>query len=125
SLYTAFYADRPEIPVTVAQRIVPRRDEADEPYPAAAPAPFEPQRMAKRSLMGGNDADGIAMFSRDAAGEAAEAEAAIPQDIGGGALAAEAEEAATQISYRFPEKVTLANGSTMMVPFVDREISGS
>src|SRR5690606_23769130 len=50
SLYTAFYADRPEIPVTVAQRIVPRRDEADEPYPAAAPAPFEPQRMAKRSL---------------------------------------------------------------------------
>jgi len=123
SLYTAFYADRPEVPVTVAQRIVPRRDEVDDAVPAA-PAPQEKQRMmAKRSLTG--RAGGMLnIFSGDIAAEAS-AEPEIPQDIGGGALAAEAEEAATQISYRFPAKVTLANGSTMMVPFVDREISAS
>ena len=121
SLYTAFYADRPDVPVTVAQRIVPRRDEADDAVPAA-PAPQ--QYMAKRSLTG-ESSGSAGLFSMDRMAEAGEAEPEMPQDIGGGALAAEAEEAATQISYRFPEKVTLANGSTMMVPFVDREISGS
>lgn len=120
-LYTAFYSDRPVIPVTAAQRIVPRKDEADDAVPAA-PAPAE-RAKAKRSLSG--RAGGVmSMFSRDAAAEAAP-EAEIAQELGGGALAAEAEEAATQISYRFPAKVTLANGSTMMVPFVDREISAS
>lgn len=122
SLYTAFYADRPEVPVTVAQRIVPRKDEVDDAVPAA-PAPRE-RAVARRSLSG--RAGGLmSMFSKEAANEVAIAESEIPQDIGGGALAAEAEEAATQISYRFPAKVTLANGSTMMVPFVDREISAA
>ena len=121
SLYTAFYADRPEVPVTVAQRIVPRKDEMDDAVPAA-PAPRE-QATAKHSLRG--RAGGmLSMFSADTAAEA-EAGLKIRQDIGGGALAAEAEEAATQISYRFPARITLANGSTMMVPFVDREISAS
>ena len=36
-----------------------------------------------------------------------------------------AEEAATQVLYRFPGKVTLASGSTMMIPFTDREITAS
>ena len=40
-LYTAFYADRPEIPVTVSQRVVPRRDDADEPMPSAPMAAAE------------------------------------------------------------------------------------
>ena len=37
-------------------------------------------------------------------------------------LKAETEEAATQVLYRFPSKVTLASGATMMIPFVDREV---
>ena len=39
------------------------------------------------------------------------------------ALTAATEEAATQVLYRFPAKVSLASGSTMMVPYVDREIT--
>jgi hypothetical protein len=123
-LYTAFYVDRPEIPVTAAQRIMPRRDEADDAPPAPAPsaearvgllAPSKARRAfsAKADFAGGRDMQPEAM--------AADA----PQELGGAALAAEAEEAATQISYSFPAKVTLASGSTMMVPFVDREIGAS
>jgi hypothetical protein len=64
-------------------------------------------------------------------GFAASAQDAVAMDgdgrmeLGSAAAAAEAEEAATQIAYRFPEKITLANGSTVMVPFVDREISAA
>ena len=41
------------------------------------------------------------------------------------ASTAEAEEAATQLLYRFPAKVSLATGHTMMVPFVDREVTAT
>ena len=45
--------------------------------------------------------------------------------MGSPAVKAEAEEAATQVLYRFPSKVTLASGATMMIPFVDHEIPAS
>ncbi len=120
-LYTAFYIDRPEIPVTAAQRIVPRKDEAEEPAPAPSAPPPRMALMAKsrdRAFAAKPGAYGSGMALEEAAD-------AVPQQIGGVAQAAEAEEAATQISYRFPEKVTLSNGSTMMVPFVDREITAA
>lgn len=124
-LYTAFYAERPEIPVTASQRIVPRKDDADEPVPAPAPMANAPTAKMARGLqrsfagkpaMDRGGADGVA---------AEESVAQAPATLGSAALAAEAEEAATQISYRFPEKLSLSAGSTMMVPFVDREISAS
>jgi hypothetical protein len=125
-LYTAFYADRPEIPVTVAQRVVPRTDDADEPAPAAPPAPAMAavERSVAmdqaRTLKRGGGAAGYARLAQEQSDEMPASE-----QLGGAAQAAEAEEAATQISYRFPQKVTLTNGSTMMVPFVDREISAA
>lgn len=122
SLYTAFYVDRPEIPVTAAQRIVPRKDEADDNVPAA-PAPQMEMARAKAQRSFGGNTGLLGMMSADSAGEERMAEA--PMELGGGALATEAEEAATQIAYRFPAPLTLANGSTMMVPFVDREITAS
>jgi hypothetical protein len=47
---------------------------------------------------------------------------APPLNIGAAANAAEAEETSTQLLYRFPDKISLATGRTMMVPFVDREV---
>src|SRR5208337_2839997 len=35
------------------------------------------------------------------------------------------EEASTQVLFRFPTKVSLAAGSTMMVPFVDRNVAAT
>ena len=45
--------------------------------------------------------------------------------IGYAANAAESEDASTQVLYHFPSKVSLAAGSTMMVPFVDRNIAAT
>jgi hypothetical protein len=52
----------------------------------------------------------------------APATAPIPK-MSASANAAEAAEATTQLLYRFPAKITLGTGQTMMVPFVDREVT--
>jgi len=49
----------------------------------------------------------------------------VPLSLGAAANAAEAEEASTQLLYHFPAKISLATGHTMMVPFVDREVSAT
>ena len=120
-LYTAFFADRVEVPVTTSARIVPRTDDQDErlttlrrqapaeqkalaPAPTRAPAPLQAAQMLRQ-------------------GQAAPGAAPPPPPIlGTAANAAEAEEESTQLLYRFPAKISLATGHTMMVPFIDREV---
>jgi hypothetical protein len=113
ALYSAVFVDRPEIPVTSSLRIVPRKDEADEVMGgrrkqaqargfAAAPPPAP--RMAESSRA-------MAMDFRE--------------EPGSSQITAASEEAATHVLYRFPNKVTLASGSTLMVPFVDGDITAS
>jgi hypothetical protein len=121
-LYTAFFADRVEVPVTTAARIVPHTDDQDEA--AVAPRKLPGPISAPRAL--------AAPLSRQAAearlSEQASALAApppAPSSIGSAANAAEAEEASTQLLYRFPAKLSLATGHTMMVPFIDREVAAT
>jgi hypothetical protein len=118
-LYTAVFADRIEVPVTTAVRLKPHADDADDkqqeeadiavrmaaPASAARPSSHAPPR-----ILGGNGAPAPAAL------------ASSPPTLGAAANAAEAEEASTQLLYRFPGKVSLATGHTMMVPFVDREV---
>ena len=118
-LYTAFFADRPEVPVTTSTRLVPRTDDAaEEPagqrpraQAAAKAAPVPQMAQLQRSIA--------------PAGGGAPAPPALADALGAAAQAAEAEEASTQLLYRFPAKVSLATGHTMMVPFVDREVTAS
>ncbi len=120
ALYSAVFLDRPEVPVSSVLRIVPKKDEAEEVVRGfAEPAP----RAKAFALRGMAPPAPAAAAPAYGAGHAAGG----PQleELGSAALAAEAEEAATQVLYRFPGKVTLASGSTMMVPFVDREIGAS
>src|SRR5262245_22208981 len=123
-LYTAFFVDRPEVPVTAAARVVPRTDDADARIAesrarlgALAPSTTYAARRGEVS------------FPRPApAAPAAGARISpvAPQEvIAAAARAAEAEEASTQLLYRFPAKISLATGHTMMVPFLDREIVAS
>jgi hypothetical protein len=128
-LYTAFFTDRPEVDVTTTARLVPRTDDADEdarttrrkaaPAVAAAPPPAAAPRAAPPSPQ-------MAQSQRSA-GRASEAApvAGMADAIGPAAAAAEAEEAATQLLYRFPARLSLATGHTMMVPFVDREVTAA
>jgi hypothetical protein len=125
-LYSAVFVDRPEIPVAASARFVPRRDDSTlegglDQSMAALTAPHA--KSMARGLLGAMPPApamaapmaGGAMYDRLAADEAPSTPA----------VKAEAEEAATQVLYRFPSKVTLASGATMMVPFVDHEIGAS
>src|SRR6202521_1444955 len=125
-LYTAFFTDRPEVPVTSAARLMPSTDDADEqqtemrrksagralsapaPSAAAKPAPPPPQQMAQTSPS-----------------DSATFQTAGGTPLGAAAQAAEAEEASTQLLYRFPAKISLATRHTMMVPSVAREVPAS
>ncbi len=113
-LYTALFADRPEVPVSTGTRIVPRKDDVQE-KPDSAP----------RQEAGRFAAAPAQRLTRNVQVEAAaprSAPAAAPPPPAQAANAAAAEEASTQLLYRFPAKVSLATGHTMMLPFVDREI---
>src|SRR4051812_2284126 len=108
ALYEAYYVTRPEVPVEVAGRLNPYIDRggvavaevAKRPMPAppppAAPAP--------------------AMKSRDAA----QFEAA-PIAQAGGAEQIQATDAATQVTFKFPNPVNVANGHTLSIPVIDRQ----
>ena len=114
-LYTALFSDRPEIPVSTGSRLVPRKDDVQE---KAAPAfrrdeaavqPAPPARLTRQL---GVEAGVVRPLPATGA-------APPPAQA---ANAAAAEEAATQLLYRFPAKVSLATGHTMMLPFVDHEV---
>jgi hypothetical protein len=117
-LYTAFYVDRPEIPVAAAVRLVPKKDEADVALAAPAAARVRAMILPQQPASQGVEASAGRTAPMAAAPAPVEA-------IGHAANAAESEEASTQVLFRFPTKVSLAAGSTMMVPFVDRDVAAT
>jgi hypothetical protein len=128
-LYSAFYVDRPEIPVVTSSRILPRKDDSgDQPAQRFGAADrMEAKAAAPRPMARARGAGGPGGAAGYAAMEAAPLPSAAPEleQISAPALATQAEEASTQVLYRFPEKLSLQAGSTMMVPFIDREITAS
>jgi hypothetical protein len=121
ALYSAVFVDRPEIPVSASARIVPRKDDAtvEGRLEAAMAQSMPATKSMSRSLRAAPPAPA------PAGGVAYERFAEADEGVSSPAVKAEAEEAATQVFYRFPSKITLASGATMMVPFVDHEIEAS
>jgi hypothetical protein len=125
SLYSAFFVDRPEVPVSASLRLMPKKDDADTRHRSlrgggggyAQPAPTTAM-LAPRAARAETS-----VYDRAAPGKGFDG--AKADGLGKAALTAETEEVATQVLYRFPAKVSLASGSTMMIPYVDREISAS
>ena len=109
ALYDAYYVKRPEIPVEVAGRLMPgvdrggvepERAKAAPPPPSPAGAPqFRPQQ--ERSLA---------------------ATAAPPATVAGAADQVEATDAATQVVFKYPRALSVANGRTLSIPIIDREV---
>jgi hypothetical protein len=124
-LYTAFFTDRVEVPVTTAARLRPRTDDADEPSSEVQrkPALSEEADIAARPPAPARQQ--AAQIARFGAAAPAAPSPPPPSSLGAAANAAEAEEASTQLLYRFPDRISLATGHTMMVPFVDREVSAT
>lgn len=103
ALYEAYYAHRPEVPIEVAGRLMPTVDRgsvalAAPPPPSPAPAQRYGEQAPKASI-------------------------ALPK-LAAGAEQLEAHEAVTQVTFRFPKPVSIENGRTLSIPFLDREVAG-
>jgi len=126
SLYTAFFSDRPEIPVTAGVRLTPRVDDADD---RVGDARRDAERARNSTQLRQEANKPLALAAAPSGAPApARAQGYAPANVpmpkmSAAANAAEAEEATTQLLYRFPAKITLGTGQTMMVPFVDREVT--
>jgi hypothetical protein len=128
-LYSAVFVDRPEIPVSASTRFVPRKDDA-EAQELSFSAGYVSPKSAARSLAAAPPAAAPAPARPTGGGGwGYRAEHAVAprtaEELSSPALAAETEEAATQVLYRFPSPVTLASGATMMIPFMDRQVEAS
>lgn len=106
ALYQAYYVERPEIPVEVAGRVLPRLDEgAVRVSEKHLSRTFGPS-MAAPAMMGG----GMAADMREAA--PGYAPPAMP----------EATEEATQIVFHLPAPISIAAGEQALIPIVEREV---
>lgn len=123
ALYSAYYVDRPEIPVEVLGRILPPADTGSVGLEMdVAPAPAEAQEMNMRAEM--SRAAGAASVVGQAM-DVGVAQAALaappptPATMASGAMAAASEDAATQVVFRLAEPVSAESGQSLLVPIID------
>lgn len=106
-LYEAVFTERPDAPVQVANRLVPRLDEGAQP-PAmaepAAPAPAPPPA-------------GAAMLRAMPAPEFAAKSVSTPAPV-----EATAEQAATQVEFHLTAPVDATSGQSLLLPIIDRAV---
>ncbi len=143
ALYSAYFVDRPEVPVEVLGRVLPRLDRgviaaAEEAGRGGQAFDRESRRRQDMAMgqVGGMmaEADTMAMSkaqSQTMVGGAMNAPSAAlappasrplaPAQM----IAAQAQEATTQVVFRVPRPVTVANGQSLMVPIADREVPGA
>ena len=118
ALYEPYLVNRPEIPVEVLGRVLPKVDQGTIPAGASPPPPLPPQAalaaepsphraMARGLNLSG--ADGMSPVGASPVQTAALA-------------AAEVAETATQVSFHYPSPVSVANGHSLLLPIVDRSL---
>ncbi|MCH8924681.1 MAG: DUF4139 domain-containing protein [Proteobacteria bacterium] len=141
ALYSAYFVDRPEVPVEVLGRVLPRLDQGviasrEKKAAGAGGQAFDQEfRLQQRLAMG--RLGGALLESRQAPAmaksQAADVATAAPMDAILGArplapaamVAAQAQEATTQVVFRVTRPVTVADGQSLMVPIADREMPGA
>lgn len=145
-LYQSYYVDRPEIPVQVFGRIMPRVDEGvvataeevQKPRAAMKRAGLQMQRAGGGASALGDSANAMMEmaaappmpaaapmgFSEGFTGAAADSMAyeADMASVAQTANAAQSAEATTQVLFRFPDRFSLKSGQSMMLPFVSRDV---
>ncbi|MBP6014378.1 MAG: DUF4139 domain-containing protein [Alphaproteobacteria bacterium] len=115
ALYSTYYVDRPEVPVEVLGRILPKPDDGavvvtgsrKAAASMAPPPPPPPPAMVAPSPGGFADRD-----ERGPGGQPAKP------------IAAESKETATQVTFHMDFTVTVMNGQSLAVPIVDKEVPG-
>lgn len=145
SLYQSYYVSRPELPVQVFGRVMPRvdkgalgkavgaaadMDDVSRPKTAAELEKMmadEPLTQWRQSL----DASRVAPAEVNEARSFGTSAVPMPMAAAGyggvssvapAANAAASAEATTQVLFRFPDRFSLKSGQSMMLPFISREI---
>lgn len=114
ALYTPYFVNRPEVPVEVLGRVLPKADEGG----------VEAQRPIGRMAMeAAPPAPAAAMPMPGAPAPAPMAKAmSAPPQRAAEVTAAESSEATTQVVFRYPQPVTVASGGSLMMPIVARAV---
>lgn len=120
ALYEAYYVNRPSVPVEVFGRVLPPADSGTIAMSEADRSRDDERRRAQG--VGGARAAKEAVASM--AGRLLDTAAPAPAPaMAQGAVAAESEEAATQVLFRVPEPVSVRAGDSLSIPLIDREVS--
>ena len=106
ALYRPHYVQRPEIPVEMMARVVPRVDTGALARPVSPPA----ARFAAKAKPRAKPAPRSQYYAEQPA-------------IAAPAFQTATEEAGTQVLFRVPEPVRLASGNTLAIPIASREVS--
>ncbi|HYE00394.1 MAG TPA: hypothetical protein VEH84_13500, partial [Alphaproteobacteria bacterium] len=120
ALYRAYFVDRPEVPVEVLGRVLPNLDRGSLPAPEEALRPAPTAVPAPAPAMAPPPPGGAMRKAAPSAQALMEQMAAPPQ--AGGAVPVESAEAATQVTFRFGQKVSVQAGQSFVVPVVDRDV---
>ncbi len=109
ALYDSYFVFRPEIPVEVLGRVLP---------------PADTGAMASMMQAEGRARSGDALLRREALEQATlgAGMAMSPPPAMAQMTAAASEEATTQVVFRFPGPVTVANGESILLPVISRDL---
>jgi len=127
ALYQAYYVNRPEVPVEVAGRILPRADNGAISVPSSrgeGSLKDDKQKLdeAKKAFDLRNN------LQREPQGGAAPVETPAPParpeqvTLATAVDAAQAEESLTQVAFRIPVAVSIKSGESSIVSIVDRDL---
>lgn len=123
ALYDAYFVHRPEVPVEVFGRVLPRVDTGAVPAPppmATAPArpmpPAEGEQSGIVGMLGTFSGGGMADMALEEAAPAGQARHAAR------VRAAESQALTAQVLFRLPEPVSVRSGDSLLVPFLTRNV---
>jgi hypothetical protein len=111
ALYEAYYVTRPEVPVEVAGRLTPYIDRGGVAAADVRRRSFEPP--------GAPPPPPASMAASPRAGMVEQSKS---MSQASSAEQVEATDTATQVVFKFPTAVTVANGRTLSIPVIDRQI---
>jgi hypothetical protein len=121
ALYSSYYVNRPEVPVEVLGRILPKPDTGTLGRVAAKNGKGERRESAPPRARSSR-APGAGMVGGMMDRATAEMEAGAPPRMAAPAMLAESREAATQVLFRLPEPLSIESGHSLVVPIADRKI---
>ncbi len=125
ALYTSYYVNRPNVPVEVLGRILPRPDTGIVGGEVAQrrTGPEFRRKLRKAESFEGGAPSGASMIGRmaDVAKEMAR-RPPPPARMAPGAAIAKSTETATQVLFRVPVAVSVKSGHSLVIPIINRTV---